>query len=83
VASAKEFVTFWLENSVHADEQFGIRRGSVDVRRLAENLVAAAKAQGFTREQVEAEIGDIGEHIRASIDAQNKDEVARNNRDAR
>jgi hypothetical protein len=55
VASAKEFVEFWLENSVHADEQYGIRQGRREIKRLAEQLVAAAEAQGFTKQQVETE----------------------------
>jgi hypothetical protein len=69
VATAKEFVEFWLVNSVHADEQYGIRQGRVEVQKLAEHLVAAAEAQGFTKQQVEAEPGDIGQYIRASIDS--------------
>jgi hypothetical protein len=74
MATAKGFVEFWLENSVHPDEQFGPRRGREAVQKLADNLVRAAEAQGFTRAQMEAEIGDIYDYIRASIDRQNKAE---------
>jgi hypothetical protein len=77
MATAKEFVEFWLENSVHPDEQFGARRGREAIQNLADNLVRAAEAQGFTKAQVEAEIGDIYDHIRASIDRQNKVEDSR------
>jgi hypothetical protein len=78
VSAVREFVEFWLENSVHADEQFQARRGHVEVDRLAENLVRAAEAQGFTRQQMEDELGgDIQTFIRASIDRQNKSEDAR------
>jgi hypothetical protein len=82
VATAKEFVEFWLENSVHADEQFGVRRGRVEVDQLVDNLVRAAAGQGFTRQQMEAELGgDLYAYIRASIDQQNQDETTRLKRD--
>jgi hypothetical protein len=78
VATAKDFVDFWLENSVHADEQFQVKRGRAEVDRLVENLVRAAEAQGFTRKQIEDELGgDIRAFIRASIDRQNSSEEAR------
>ena len=78
MASAKEYVEFWLENSVHADEQFAARRGRVEVSRLAENLVRAAEAQGFTRKQMEDELGgDIDAFIRARIDRQNESQDER------
>jgi len=78
VATTREFVDFWLENSVHADEQFGAKRGRVEVDRLVESLVHAAEAQGFTKKQVEDELGgDIPGFIRASIDRQNESEDVR------
>ena len=78
MATAKEFVEFWIENSVHPDERYGVRRGQEAVQRLADALIQAAEAEGFTRGQIEAEIGgDIAGYIRASIDAQNRAEAAR------
>ena len=77
MATAKEFVEFWLHNSVHADEQFAPRRGREAVQHLVDGLIGAAEAQGFTKEQTEAEIGDIYEYIRASIDRQNASEHTR------
>ena len=78
MATTREFVDFWLENSVHADEQFGAKRGRVEVDRLVESLVHAAEAQGFTKKQVEDELGgDIPGFIRASIDRQNESEDVR------
>jgi hypothetical protein len=45
---------------------------------LAESLVRAAEAQGFTRKQMEDELGgDIRAFIRESIDRQNASEQAR------
>jgi hypothetical protein len=78
VAATREFVEFWLENSVHADEQFGAKRGRVEVDRLVGSLVQAAEAQGFTRQQVEDELGGgMRGFIRASIDWQNEAEDTR------
>ena len=78
VATAKEFVEFWLENSVHADEPLGTRRGRPEIQRLVENLVRAAEAQGFAKQQIETELGgDIYDFIRASIDRQNEAEGSR------
>jgi hypothetical protein len=77
VATAKEFVEFWIENSVHADEQLGPRRGRAEVQELVDRLVRSAEGQGYSKQQIEAEIGDLYEYIRTSIDQQNTDEAAR------
>ncbi|MCC8955145.1 hypothetical protein H8B02_17345 [Bradyrhizobium sp. Pear77] len=78
MTSAKEFVDFWLENSVHADEQFGVRRGRPAIDELVQRLLVAAKAQGFSEEQVQGELGgDIHAIIRARIDEQNAKEAFR------
>jgi hypothetical protein len=81
MTQAREFADFWLRNSVHADEQFVARRNRKAVQALADKMIRAAKDQGFARDQMEAEIGDIYTYIRASIDTQNVDETARIKRD--
>jgi hypothetical protein len=68
MTAAREFVDFWLENSVHADEQMVARRGREDVLKLTDRLIVAANRQGFTKQQMEAEIGDLYSYIRNSID---------------
>jgi hypothetical protein len=77
MSAAREFVEFWLTNSVHADEQMVSRRGREDILKLADRLVVAASYQGFSQQQVEAEIGDIYAYIRARIDRQNVSETTR------
>ncbi len=78
MTTAKEFVDFWLDVSVHADEQEGPRQGQAAVQHLANNLLNAARDQGFSKEQVEAELGDnLEAYIRASIDRQNVAEGVR------
>ena len=76
-STAKEFVEFWLQNSVHADEQMTGRRGRAAISKLADRLVVAAKHQGFTKQHIEAEIGDIYTYIRTSVDAKNAVETTR------
>ena len=77
VATVKEFVDFWIENSVHADEQLTARRGRGTIQKLADRLLAAAEGEGFTKAQVETEIGDVFAYIRSRIDAENVGETAR------
>jgi len=67
----KEFVEFWLENSIHADESLTARRDRKAVQNLANRCLAAAEEQGFSEDQITAEIGDIYEHIRGLIDKLN------------
>src|ERR1700722_19441063 len=76
-STAKEFVEFWLQNSVHADEQMTGRRGREAILKLADRLVVAANYQGFSNQQIEEEIGDIYTYIRTSIDAKNAIETTR------
>jgi hypothetical protein len=75
--AVREFVDFWLTNSVHADEQMVGRRGREDILKLADRFAVAANCQGFTKQQIEAEIGDIYAYIRARIDSENVHETAR------
>ncbi len=75
--TAKEFVDFWLKNSVHPDEQLQPRRQREEIDLLVDNLVIAANAQGFTKEAIEAEIGDIFAFIKAKIDEENEQETKR------
>jgi hypothetical protein len=78
VATAREFVEFWLLKSAHPDEQFSVRRGRAAIRQLADNLIRAAEGEGFTRTQIEVELGgSIYSHIRQSIAQQNPAEGLR------
>jgi hypothetical protein len=79
--AAREFVDFWLENSVHADEQMSARRGREHIQQLTDRLVTAADGEGFTRTQIESEIGDLFAYIRARVDFKNAGESTRWRRD--
>lgn len=77
MATAREFVDFWLANSVHPDEQYGVQRGEKAVWQLVDGLIEAARGQGFAKAQIETEIGDLYGYIRTSIDKQNAMETGR------
>jgi len=46
--NAREFIDFWVENSIHAAEQYGTPGASQDVAELTQRLVEAAKGQGIS-----------------------------------
>jgi hypothetical protein len=71
---AREFIDFWIENSVHAAEQSRAPGGSQDVTQLTERCIDMAKSQAITEEAIRDEIGDIGEYIRGKLDAANQAE---------
>lgn len=83
MATAKEFIAFWMENSVHPDESHRARRGRDAVQQLADNLIRAAASEGFTEKQVDAEIGNPYDYIRADIDRQNDVEHQRLGKEAK
>jgi hypothetical protein len=56
LSSAREFVEFWLEVSVHPGEPITVPAGTDD---LVSRLVFAAQDQGISRETLEAEFGDL------------------------
>ena len=46
MSKAREFVDFWIENSVHAKEQFKMLGASQDVSELTRRCIEAAKDHG-------------------------------------
>ncbi|MBR0801889.1 hypothetical protein JQ615_41925 [Bradyrhizobium jicamae] len=74
---AREYVDFWIENSVHAAEQYGTPGASQNVKELVDRLVDGARGQGITREAMESEVGNLAEYIKAKLGAANQDEKDR------
>ncbi|MEK9284705.1 MULTISPECIES: hypothetical protein [unclassified Bradyrhizobium] len=70
--SAREYIDFWIENSVHAAEQYGTPGASQDVGVLVERLVEGAKGQGITQDAMEEEVGDLTEFIRTKLATANQ-----------
>jgi hypothetical protein len=79
-ANAREFIDFWIENSVHAAEQYGNAGGEQDVTELAGRCIEAAKGQGISEADMQAEIGAVAEYIRDKLKAANKAERDRRGR---
>jgi hypothetical protein len=74
---AREFIDFWVTNSVHPAEQFRTAGASQDVALLVQRLIDMAKGQGITEEAMRAEVGDLTEYVRAELAAANKIEQER------
>ncbi|MCP1834943.1 hypothetical protein ACVIHH_004499 [Bradyrhizobium sp. USDA 4518] len=63
-AKAREFLDFWIENSVHAAEQYGTPGASQDVAELARRCIEMAGQQGLTEQDLRDAAGDITDYIR-------------------
>jgi hypothetical protein len=77
VSKTREFIDFWIENSVHAVEQFRIGGASQDVAELAQRCIEAAKGQGISEADLKAEIGDLAEYIQGKLKGANNAESDR------
>ena len=72
MSKAREFIDFWVENSVHAVEQYRAAGASQDVSELTGRCIEAAKGQGISERDLIAEIGDVADYIRSKLKAANK-----------
>jgi hypothetical protein len=77
VSKAREFIDFWIENSIHAAEQYRVAGASQDVAELTHRMVEAAGGQGISEDDLRAEIGDIADYIRDQLTAVNRVESER------
>lgn len=74
---AREYIDFWIENSVHAVEQFGMLGASQDVAELVRRLIEGAKGQGFSEAVMRQEVGDLTEYLRSKLATANQIEKDR------
>ena len=77
---AREYLDFWIENCVHAAEQFRAPGASQDVAELASQLIEGAKVQGISEKDMQDEVGDLAAYIREKLRAANKAEEDRTDR---
>jgi hypothetical protein len=77
---AREFIDFWMQNSVHSAEQYGTPGGSQRTSDLMHRCVEMAAAQGLSRADLEAEVGNLSEYIRTGLDKANATESGRADR---
>jgi hypothetical protein len=66
-AKAREFIDFWIENSVHPREPYGVTSAEQGAEELVRRLVKAAGAQGVSEKDMTAEVGDLTEFIRSKL----------------
>jgi len=74
---AREFIDFWVENSIHAVEQYQTAGASQIVAELTRRLIEAAKGQGISEADLRAAIGDIAAYIEELLRAANRAESER------
>lgn len=74
MTAAREFIDFWIENSVHAKEESGQPGGSQDADELARRCIEMGKSQGILEEAMRHEVGDIADYIRGKLRDANRAE---------
>ena len=79
-AKAREYIDFWIENSVHAAEQFRTPGASQDVAELVRRLIEGAKGEGISEKDMQDEVGDLTEYVRDKLGTANKAEDDRTDR---
>jgi hypothetical protein len=77
MSKVREFIDFWVENSVHAVEQYRTAGASQDVAELTRRCIEAAKDQGISGADMTAEIGDVADYLGKKLSAANKAESDR------
>ena len=76
-SKAREYIEFWIENGVHAAEQYRHAGASQNVDDLVRRLVEGAKGQGISEEAMTNEVGDLADYVRGKLSAANQVEKDR------
>ncbi|UFW46545.1 MULTISPECIES: hypothetical protein [Bradyrhizobium] len=74
MATAREYIDFWTENSVHAAEQYRTGGATQDARELVRRLVDGANEQGISEDALREEVGDLVEYVRDKLKSANQAE---------
>ena len=74
---ARDFIEFWIENSVHAREHYGLRGAEQRVDELVRRLLESAGPQGFSEDELTAAVGDLTEYVRCKLTEPNDAEQHR------
>ena len=74
---AREFIDFWIENSVHPREHYGMPGAEQHVAELVRRLVEAARAQGISEKAMTAEVANVTEYVRGKLAEANRAEKDR------
>lgn len=74
---AREYIDFWIENSVHAAEQFKTPEATQDVSELVRRLIEGAEGQGITEQDMRDQVGDLDAYLQDKLKAANRAEDGR------
>jgi hypothetical protein len=72
MSKAREYIDFWVENSVHSAENYTATGASQDVSLLVERLIEGAKEQDISADAMQEEVGDLTEYIRGKLETANR-----------
>jgi hypothetical protein len=75
MSKAREFLEFWMENNIHASEQPGVADASLRPEELKTRCIEMAASEGLSLTDLEAEVGDLYQHIKAALAAANDEAV--------
>jgi hypothetical protein len=70
----REFIDFWIENSVHAAERNGALGAERDVSALTGRCVEIASSLGISMVALNREVGDLTAYINAKLITANASE---------
>ena len=73
----REFIGFWIENSVHAREQRGAAGAEQNAPVLTRRCVEMASSVGLSQAALDDEVGSLSSDIGAKLAAANKQERER------
>lgn len=76
-SEAREYIDFWIENSVHAAEQYRTVGASQSVNDLVSRLIEGAKGQGISEPDLTNEVGDLTAYVRGKLSTANQAEKDR------
>jgi hypothetical protein len=72
ITKAREYIDFWIENSIHPAEQHQAAGASQNVPVLVRRLIEGAKGQGISEQEMQDEVGDLAEYVQGRLAAANQ-----------
>ncbi|MFK4498606.1 hypothetical protein G6321_00028215 [Bradyrhizobium barranii subsp. barranii] len=76
-SKTREYIDFWIENSVHAAEQYGTPGASQSVNELVDRLIDGAKGKDISEQAMTNEVGDLVKYVRDRLSTANQAEQDR------
>jgi hypothetical protein len=75
MSKAREFLEFWIQNSVHAAEKPGVAGASQLPEELKARCIEMAGSEGLSLADLETEVGDLYQYIEAALATANDEAV--------